>query len=58
MSLSEMVIAPNPSGDEALVEGFWKFLKSGDTLFTIEKYNIDGVASLSITRGTFCQDFS
>ena len=51
-SLSEMVSTPNPSGDEAIVESFWGFLRSRDTLFTVEKYNWEGGrTSFSMTRG-------
>ena len=51
MSLSEMVIAPDPSGDEALISHLWGFLRSGDTQFSVEKYNIEGRYSSSITVG-------
>ena len=52
MSLSEMVIAPNPSGEESVVQVFWQFLRSDDTLFSMEKYKLpDGEESVSMTLG-------
>ena len=51
MSLSELVMPPKPSGDEALAQIFWEFLRSQDTLFSMERYTIDGDQSLSVTRG-------
>lgn len=53
LPLSEMVMPPNPSGDEATVDYFWKFLRSDDNLFSIERHTMpDGQPNLRITRGT------
>lgn len=52
MSLSELVISPNPTGNEASVERFWRFLKQDEqTLFSMEKWNVGGVQTVRIGGG-------